>query len=121
MLQNLWTVIDSAPFVIRIKLAKTYIIPVCEIFVNCDNHDNRKFNLACNNIARYVFLKGRLDHISHSAYQIFGLKFDNLLKITCLIPFHKIIKTEQPEYLLGRIKSARSFRGRKIVQQLLSQ
>ena len=97
----------------------------CEIFTNCNNHDKRKLNLAYNNISRYVYLKGRQDHISHSAYQIYGLKFDNLLKIRCLILFHKIFNTGQPEYLLGRIKFDRSLRGMKIIQQryttLLSQ
>ena len=87
--QNLWTVIDSILFSIRMQLAKTYLIPVllygCEISVNCDSHDKWKLNLAYNNIARYVFLKGRQNHISHSAYQIFGVKIDNLLKISCLI------------------------------------
>ena len=97
----------------------------CEIFTNCYNYDNRQFNLAYNNIARYVFLKDRREHSSHFAYQIFSKKFNNFLKIKGLIIFHKIINTGQPEYLLGRIKIARSFRGINIIQQryrtLLSQ
>ena len=78
----------------------------CEFFANCNSHDNRKLNLAYNNIVRYVFLKGRRDHISNSAHQIFGVRFDNLLKIRSLILFHKIINTGQPENLLSRIKFA---------------
>ena len=112
MLRNLWTVIDSTPFAIRKQLDKTYLIPVllygCEIFANCDSHDNRKLNLAYNNVARYVFLKARREHISHLAYQIFGVKFENILKIKwCLILFHKIVNMRQAEYI-GRIKPARS-------------
>ena len=99
---NLWAMIDSTPFAIRMQLVEIYLIPVlfygCEIFANCDSHD-RKLNMAYNNIARYIFLKGHRDHISHLVYQIFGVKFHNLLKIKCLILFHKIINTEQPEYL----------------------
>ena len=103
MLRNLWAVIDTTPFAIHMQLAKNYLIPV--LF--------------------YAFLKGRQDNISHSAYQICSVKFDNLLKISYLILFHKIIITGQPEYLLQRIKFDASFRGMKIIQQrhrtLLSQ
>ena len=117
ILRNFWAVIDSTPFAIRMRLTKTYLIPVllygCEIFLNCDSHDNRKLNFSYNNITRYVFLKGRRDYISQSAYHIFCVKFDNLLKIRYLILFHKIINTAQAVYLLGRIK----FSGMKIIQQ----
>ena len=84
---------------------------------NCDSHYNRKLNLAYNNISRCGFLKGRRVHIFHLGYQIFGVKFDFLLKIKCLILFHKIINTGQTKYLLGRIKFSRSFRAMKIIQQ----
>ena len=81
MLRNLWAIIDSTPFAIRIQFAKTYLIPMllygCEIFVNCDCDDNRKLNLAYGNIARYVFRKGRRDHFSHLAHQILSIKFEN--------------------------------------------
>ena len=81
LLWNLWVVMNSTPFAIRMQLAKTYLIPV-PLYANCNSHDNQKHNLAYNNtrIARYVFLKGRCNHISHSAYQIFGVKFDNLIR-----------------------------------------
>ena len=94
MLRNLWTIIDSTPFAIRMQIAKTYLIPALlygyEIFENCVSQ------LVHNNIARYDFLKRRRDHISHSACHIFGVKFDNLLQIICLILFHKVINTGQP-------------------------
>ena len=68
MFRNLWAVIDS----IRMQLAKTFLIPVIlygsEIFANCDTDDRRKLNLAYNNIARYVFIKERRDHISQFSY-----------------------------------------------------
>ena len=68
MIRNLWLVIDSTPFTIRMQLAKTFLIPVLlygsENFANCDTDDRRKPNLAYNNIARYVFIKGRRDHMS---------------------------------------------------------
>ena len=114
MLRNLWAVINSTSFAICMQLSKTYLIRVllygCEIFANCDSHDNRELDLAYNKLAWYIFLKGRRFHISNAAYQIFDVKFDNLLRIRCLILFHKIINTGQPEYLLGRIKFARSIR-----------
>ena len=71
MFRNLWAIIDSTPIAVRMQLARTYLIAVllygCEIFANCDSHDKRKLNLAYKNIARYVFLKGSRDDISHLA------------------------------------------------------
>ena len=68
MLRNLWAVVDSTPFVIRMQLAKTFLIPVLlygfEIFANCDTDDRLKLNLAYNNIARYVFIKRWQDNTS---------------------------------------------------------
>ena len=87
VLRNLWAVIDSTPFAIWMQLAKTFLIPV----------------LAYNNIARYVFIKGRRDHISQFYYRIFEVNFDNQLNIKCLILLHKIITLEQPIHLFRRI------------------
>ena len=116
MLRNLWAVIDSTPFTIRMQLAKMFLIAVLlygsEIFVNCDTDDRRKLNLAYNNIARYVFINGRRDHISQFSYRVFEIIF----YIKCLIILHKIITLEQPIYLFRRIKFARSNRGKKIIQ-----
>ena len=122
MLRNLFTTVtDSTHFVISMQLARTYLIPVllyeCEIFVNCDCNDNRKLNLAFNNIAKYVFQKRLCDYISQLAYQILSIKFDNPLKIKCLIFLHKTVYTEQSKYLFSRIKFARSYRGKNIIIQ----
>ena len=120
MLRNLWNVNYSTPFVIRMQLAKTYLISVllygCEILANCDCDDNRILNLAFNNIDRYIFHRGRHDHISHLAYQILSIKCDNLLKMKCRILLYKMIYTKQPKYLFCRIKFARSYRGMKAIQ-----
>ena len=105
------------------KQAKTFLIPVLlygsEIFANCDIDNRRKLNLSYNNIARYVFIKGRRNHISQFSYRIFEINFDNLLNIKCLILLHKIITLKQPMYLLRRIKFARSNRGKKITKYRL--
>ena len=86
MLRNFCPVIDSTPFAIRMHLAKTYLIPVllygCQVFANCNTDDRVKLNLAYNNIGRYVFIKGRRDHISQFFYQIFGIDFDTHTYIT---------------------------------------
>ena len=77
MLRNLCAVIDSTTFAIRMQLAKTFLIPVLlygsEIFANCDTDDRRKLNVAYSNIKRYVFIKGRRDHISHRLFEINSL------------------------------------------------
>ena len=83
LLRNLWSVIDSTPFAIRMQLAKKFLIPALlygsEILANCDTDDRRKLNLAYNITARYVFVKGRRDHLSQFSYRIFEFNFDNLL------------------------------------------
>ena len=113
MLRNLWAVIDSTPFAIRIRLTKTFLIPVLlygsEIFTNCDTDDRRKLNLI------YI-IKGCLDHISQFSYRIFENNFYNLLNIKCLTLLYKIITLEQPIYLFRRIRFATSKRGRKMIQ-----
>ena len=71
--RDLWIVIDLTPLVIRMQLPRTYLIPVllygCEIFSNCYFENNRKLNLVYNKVRRY--------HISHLAYQILSVKFEN--------------------------------------------
>ena len=43
MLRNLWAIIYSSPFAIRMQLGKTFSIPILlygsEIFANCDTDD----------------------------------------------------------------------------------
>jgi len=68
MLRILWPLQSFIPFNIRLLLCKAYLIPAltygCELFSNCDSIHNRKLNVIFNNIARFVFGKGRRDHIS---------------------------------------------------------
>ena len=100
MLRNLWAIIDSTPFAIRMRLDKTFLIPFLlygsEILANCDTDDRRKLNLAYNNIAKYVFIKGHRDHISQFSYRIFEINFGNLLNIKCLILLDKVITVDIP-------------------------
>ena len=111
ILRNLWDVIDTTPFTIHMQLARTFLVPVLlhgsEIFANCDTDDRRKVNLAYIIIARYAFIKGRRDHISQFSYRIFEINFDNLLNNKCLILL---------SLWNGRIRFARSNRGKKIIQ-----
>lgn len=120
MLRNLWIIKDSTPFNIRMLLAKTYLVPTllygCEIFANCSSDDQRKLKVVYNNIARYIFQKRRRDHISSYSYQIFHMRFEDLLRYKCLIFLHKIATSGQPAYIYEKISFARSNRGRKIIQ-----
>lgn len=119
MLRNLWKLRTSTPQDIRLLLAKTYLIPTllygCEVFACCGYNDTRTLNVAYNNIARYVFNKGRRERISEFSYQIFNVQFDNYLKIKCLLQLHKIIYTQVPPYLYNRLQFARSNRGKKLI------
>ena len=113
MLRNLWAVIYSTPFVIRMQLAKTFLIPVIlwgyQIFEIFDTDDRRISTF--HNAARY----GRWDHMSQFSECIFEINFDNLLYIKYQILLHKIITLEQPIQLFRRIRFARSKRGKKII------
>lgn len=120
MLRNLWAVQSSTPLEIRMLLAKTYLIPTLfyglEVFYNCDASDQSKLKIAFNNIARYVFNKGRNDRISAHAFHIFKMRFEDYLKYRSLVFLHKILTNNEPSYLKDRIKFANSNRGKKIIQ-----
>lgn len=118
MLRNLWSVKDSTPFRIRMLLAKSYLLPVllygCELYQNCDSNDYQKLKVTYNNIARYIFSKRRNDRISNYSYQIYNMTFENVLRYKCILFIHKIIYTQEPNYLFERIKFGRSRRGKII-------
>lgn len=120
MLRNLWTVQSATPIEIRMLLAKSYLVPTLlygsEVFYSCDYADQRKLNVAFNNIARYIFNKKRNDRISDLAYKIFNMTFENYLKYRSLLLLHKVITNNEPSYLIKRIKFAQSSRGRRIIQ-----
>lgn len=120
MLRNLWAVKYSTPIEIRSLLAKTYLIPVllygCEIYANCTRYDFNKLKVAYNNIARYIYGRGPRDSISSFSYLIYQMSFENLLKFKTLIFLHKIITTQQPDYLFKALRFGRSVRGKKLIQ-----
>ncbi|XP_075151092.1 uncharacterized protein LOC142225202 [Haematobia irritans] len=123
MLRNLWAVRTSTPQPIRMLLAKTFLIPKllygCEIFASSNYSDSQKLKIAYNNIARYIFNKRRYDRISEYAYKIFNIKFENLLKVKCLVQLHKIVYTKSPPNLYSCIQFARSNRGLKIIHPMI--
>lgn len=118
-LRSLWSTQFFTPVHIRELLAKTYLIPCllygCELFASCDCISKLKLNVLYNNILRYVYGLRRYDHVSSFSTRLYGVSFDNLLKIRVLIFFHKIIYTQTPRYLYERIRFARSLRGRRII------
>lgn len=76
----------------------------------------RKLNVAFNNITRYVYRLNRRDHVSEFAVRLYGVSFDNLIKIRTLISMHKILYTKNPPYLYNLIRLAHSPRGCQIIQ-----
>lgn len=119
-LRNLYVNSRYTPLNIRLLLAKTYMIPkllyACELFSSCNTVMLNKLNVAFNNIVRYVFgIRGR-DHISQFAKQLYGVSFENLLKIKTLLSLHKIVYTGTPVYLFEFIRFSRSTRGNRLIQ-----
>ena len=72
------------------------------------------FLLGLHNKARYLFTKWRRDHTSQ-----FGINFNNLLNIKCIILLHKIITSKQTTYLFIEIIFASSNRCKEIIQHEL--
>lgn len=118
-LRTLWPLQYFTPFNVRVLLAKTYLVPGliygCELFANSDSESKRKLNVLFNNIIRYVYGLRKHDHISSYAKSLFGVTFENLLKIRVLILLHKIIFTRTPSYLYNNLRFARSNRGQKLI------
>lgn len=105
-------------------LAKTFLLPTllygCELYANCDSLCRGKLNILYNNIARYVYCVKRRDHISVFALKIFSIKFDDLLKVKCLMLLHKVINSHEPKYLVERIQFTRSARSLNLLSMKYS-
>lgn len=119
MLRTLYPTQHLTPIKIRELLAKTFIMPKllygCEIFASCDAGSKTRLNVAFNAILRYVYGIKRYDGTSLYSKSLYGVSFDDLLKIKSLIFLHKIIYTKEPNYLYNRLRFARSSRGRKLI------
>lgn len=118
-LRSLWITQSFTPLNVRLTLAKTYLIPAlifgCELFANCDSLSRHRLNVVYNNIVRYVYGLKRFDHISSFSNKIYGVSFDNMLKIRVLLFIQKLIYTKTPMYLFDKLRFARSLRGRKLI------
>lgn len=118
-LRTLWSTQSFVPQRVRMLLAKAYLIPKllygCELFSSCDSESTRKLNVLYNNIIRYVFGLRKYDHVSSYARSLYGVSFENLLKIRTLLLLHKIIYTEKPKYLHNQLQFARSNRGKRLI------
>ena len=118
-LRTLWSVQYFTPVRIRVLLAKSYLIPSltygCELFSSCDSLSRRKLEVLYNNIVRYVYGLKRVDHVSAYSKLLYGVSFDNLLKIRTTTFLHKIIFTKKPNYLYSKLKFAKSTRGKNII------
>lgn len=119
-LRNIFPSQRYTPVRVRILLAKSFLVPKltygCELFSSCSGEMLRKLNVAFNNIIRYVFVLDKRDHVSEHAKLLFGVSFENLMKIRTLTSLHKIITSKKPIYLYNSIKFGASPRGRQIIQ-----
>lgn len=110
----LWSTQSSLPTKTKMLLVKSLLLPIllygCEVFCHVDYNTRRKLNVIYNSLARYIFKKRFIDHISSYSLQIMGLTFDNLIKFRTLILLHGIMQTQQPEYLYNRLSFASSQR-----------
>lgn len=126
MLRTLWPTQYCTPIKIRLLLAKTYLVPNltygCEIFASCDAFSKSKLNVTYNNIARYVYgvrnygTNGNYVSITPYSVKLFGVQFEDFLKIRILIFLHKIITTREPCHLFNRLNFSQLRRNRNIIQ-----
>lgn len=118
-LRSLWSTQSFTPLKVRLLLAKTYVLPSllygCELFANCDTTSKRRLKVVFNNIVRYVYGLRRFSHVSAFSSNIYGVSFDNFLRIRVLLFLHKTIYTQKPKYLYEKIRFARSNRGKKLI------
>lgn len=118
-LRSLWATQSFTPLNVRLLLAKTYIVPGllygCELFANCDSTSKHRLDVIYNNVVRYVYGLRRYTHTSSFSRNIYGVSFENLIKIRVLLFIHKIIYTQRPKYLFDKIRFARSSRGKKLI------
>ena len=114
MLRTLWPLQYCTPLRIRVLLAKTYLVPVLlyssEIFASCDSRSKQRLQVTFNNIARYVYGLKKRDHISDYVKMLFGVNFNNYLKIRSLILLHKIIISKEPNHLYEKLTFSRFLR-----------
>ena len=87
----------------------------CEIFANCDAMHKQKLNVTFNNIVRYIYGLRKYDHVSEYTSLVYGMSFDNLIKIRVLTLLHKVINTQQPMYLYEHLRFSRSLRNNNVV------
>ena len=108
MLRALRPTQQCLPIHTKMLIAKTCLIPTllygCEIFANLDESCYVRLNVTFNNIARYVFNKGRRERISSYSVQIFDLSLKNYLKVRVLIQLHKIVHLREPSYLFEKLR-----------------
>lgn len=114
MLRSLYKTQFFTPQNIRELLAKSYLIPkllyCCELFADSDSKSKHRLNVAYNAIIRYVYKLRRFDRISTFSKKLFGVSFDDLLKVRTTLLFHKIIYTKEPAYLHSKLNIGRSQR-----------
>lgn len=119
VLRKLWYSSSYVPCDVKLKLIKTLIVPLITygaiVFGNLDNASNSKLQIVINNCARYVFNKRKYDNISQYSIQILGCSLKSYLNVRNLIFLHKLVYTQEPEYLYNKLTFARSRRTCNII------
>lgn len=118
-LRSLWATQAFTPKRIRILLAKSVLMPSllygCELFSCCDSVSTKRLKLIFNNICRYVYGVRKYEHISPFSTKLYGVSFENLLKIRTLSLLQKVVFTKSPSYLFEKLSFARSNRGNILI------
>jgi len=118
-LRALWKTQRLVPENIRLLIAKTYILPTLfygvEVFSDCDSNAKNRLRVAFNDVARYIYVKKRGEHITALANQILGMPLNCFLQYRTLIMLHKIISLHKPSYLYDRLEFTQSLRAKNII------
>lgn len=119
VLRNLSVSKKFIPLNTRKMLVKSLVVPIltygCEVYCNSDAASTRKLNVVFNNAIRYIYGLGRYCHISNYSKNLFGVTFENYLKIKTLTSLFNIIQTQKPPYLFHQIRFSNSHRNEQLL------
>lgn len=106
------------PFNVRMKLAKTLIVPLfqyCDvIFSSANGIIMKKLYSAFNAVTRYVHNLSKYDHISQYSKSLLGCSFPNYVKYRYCCTVFKVLY-ESPNYLANFFQRGRSTRTNDLI------
>lgn len=118
-LRRLYSVNQYTPLSLRKKLFMSLIMPHflygCEIYSGTSALSHRKLQLCFNACVRYVYARGRFDHISDIRDSLLGCPLDVFFNFRLALTMFKLIHTGMPGYLFRFLNFSVSNRTRHLL------